>query len=126
MTTTAYDKAIERLELSTKMVNNLSDNLCMASFKFFNSHADKATKCGYLLKLAFIDLNGLAMDTLSYASRQDFMFVDIKSGLNEVYNADNVNGILELAAELGREEAKRQYDWNNKVKYWGKRLNEYA
>ena len=122
MTTTAYDKAIERLEGAVSHLEAVSDSLMGASLKFFNAHADKAPYRGYILKLAFIDLNGLAMGTFSYSTRQNFMLVEIKNGLSELYNAENVSGILELAGEIHKEADQRECDWNNKVAKWGKKL----
>jgi hypothetical protein len=122
MTTTAYDKAIERLEGAVKHLGDVSDSLMGASLKFFHAHADKAPYRGYILKLAFVDLNGLAMDTFSHSTRQKFMLIEIKNGLSEIYNAENVSGILELAGEIHKEANQREYDWNNKVAKWGKKL----
>lgn len=122
MTTTAYDKAIDRLDLAVANLDSLSDKLLTGSVDFMAQHADKATKCSYLLKLAFIELNGLAMDTLSKATRRNFMMVGIKAGVDEVYNSENISDILELAAQIECDTDNALYDWGNKVGYWNRRL----
>jgi hypothetical protein len=122
MTTTAYDKAIDRLDLAVTNLDSLSDKLLTGSVDFMAQHADKAIKCSYLLKLAFIELNGLAMDTLSKATRRNFMMVCIKAGVDDVYNSENISDILELTAQIECDTDNALYDWGNKVGYWNRRL----
>lgn len=62
------------------------------------------------------------MDTLSKATRRNFMMVGIKVGVDEVYNSENISDILELVAQIERDTDHTLYDWGNKVGYWNKRL----